>query len=70
MVPNKIKSLLTKNKTPEQLNEHYTEMEKLELEKGDFLAMVIAALITFLPVMLIIIAVLFGVIWLMFGRVF
>jgi len=67
MLAEKFKSLL-KKKTPEQLDTHYNEMEKAEPEKGDFLAMVIAAFITFLPVLIVTLAVIFGVIWLFFGR--
>jgi len=66
MLLEKLKSLLGNKKTPEQLNEHYNEMEKTELEKGDFLAMVIAALVTFLPVLLIAMAILYGIVWLLF----
>ncbi len=40
--------LFTK-KTKKELDEHY---ENLELEKGDLLAMIIAAIITFGPVVL------------------
>ena len=65
MLPERFKALLPKKKTDEELNKHY---EEVELEKGDFLAMVLAALITFLPVLLIVIAILFGVLWLVFGR--
>jgi flagellar biosynthesis/type III secretory pathway M-ring protein FliF/YscJ len=50
-------------KTKQELDEHY---DKIELEKGDFLAMVIAAFITFLPVLLITLFVLFGLIWFVF----
>ena len=60
--------LLGKKKTKEELNEHYDKMEQLELEKGDFLAMVIAAFITFLPVLIIALAIVFGIAWLFFGR--
>lgn len=38
-----------------------------ELEKGDVPAMMIAALITFVPVMLIVIALMVGIPYLMFG---
>ena len=58
--------LFGKKKTKEELDAHYDQMEQVELEKGDFLAMVIAALITFLPVLIIVLAVLFGVVWLVF----
>jgi len=61
----RLKSLLPKNKSKEELDQHY---DKIELEKGDFPAMVIAALITFLPVLIIALVVVFGVIWLLFVR--
>jgi len=65
---NRFKEVLGKKKTKEELDEHYNKMEEVELEKGDFLAMVIAALITFLPVVIIAMVVIFGLIWLVFGR--
>jgi len=64
----RFKEVLSKKKTKEELDEHYNKMEEVELEKGDFLAMVIAALITFLPVVIIAMVVIFGLIWLVFGR--
>ena len=65
MLPERYKSLLKPKKTKEELDEHY---ENIELEKGDFKAMVIAALITFVPVLIVILAVFYGIIWLLFGR--
>jgi uncharacterized membrane protein YdjX (TVP38/TMEM64 family) len=65
MITNRLKSLLSKNKTPEELKEHY---DSIELEKGDFLAMVIAAFITFLPVLIIAGVVVYGLIWLFVMR--
>jgi len=65
MLTERFKSLLSKKKTKEELDEHY---DNIELEKGDFPAMVIAALITFLPVLLIILAVFYGLLWLFFIR--
>ena len=59
----RFKSLFGKKKTPEELKEHY---DSIELEKGDFLAMLIAAFITFIPVILITLFVLFGLLWLIF----
>jgi len=56
---------LPKKKTKEELDEHY---DKIELEKGDFPAMVIAALITFLPVVIITMVVFYGIILLLFMR--
>jgi len=65
MIPEKFKAILSKNKTKKELDEHY---DNIELEKGDFLAMVIAAIITFLPVLIIILLVFFGAIWLFLIR--
>ena len=53
-----------KKKSQEELDKHY---DNIELEKGDFPAMVIAALITFLPVVIVAIAIMFGLYWLFFG---
>ena len=57
--------MVPKKKTKEELDEHY---KNIELEKGDFLAMCIAAFITFLPVVIIAMAVIYGVIWLLMTR--
>ena len=62
----RFKEILSRGKTKEQLDEHYKKMEELELEKGDFPAMVIAAIITFIPVVLIALAVIFGLVWLFY----
>ena len=43
-------------------------MEEVELDKKDRPAMVIAALIVFIPALLLVLGVFLGVIWLMFGR--
>lgn len=59
----KLKSKIAKPKTKEELDEYY---DNLELEKGDIPAMLIAALITFVPVILIIMAVVYGFLWLVF----
>ena len=59
----KLKSKIAKPKTKEELDEYY---DNLELEKGDISAMLIAALITFVPVILIIMAVVYGFLWLVF----
>ena len=64
----RFKEALGKKKTKEELNDHYNKIEEVELEKGDFLAMVIAAFITFIPVVIIAMVVIFGLIWLLFGR--
>jgi len=65
MITSRFKEILGKKKTKEELDKHY---DSIELEKGDFPAMVIAALITFLPVVLIAMTVIFGLLWLLFGR--
>jgi len=64
-IPEWFKNRLPQKKTREELDEHY---EKIELEKGDYPAMVIAAFITFLPILLIAMAVFYGVLWLLFLR--
>jgi len=52
---------LPKKKTQEELDAHY---DNIELEKGDFLAMIIAAAITFIPVVIVILVIIFGLMWL------
>ena len=64
-IPEKLKAHFPKKKTKEELDAHY---ESLELEKGDFLAMVIAAFITFMPVLIVAMVVFYGLIWLLFIR--
>jgi len=61
-IPGRIKDLLPKNKTQEQLDKHY---DNVELEKGDFLAMCIAAVITFMPVLIIALVVVYGLMWIL-----
>ena len=65
MLPSRLKEILGKKKTKEELDEHY---KSIELEKGDFPAMVIAAIITFLPVLIVVLVIFFGTMWLIFGR--
>ena len=62
-IPERIKSRLPKKKTKEELDNHFDE---IELEKGDLPAMIIAALITFLPVLIITLLVVYGLVWLIF----
>ncbi len=50
-----------KDKSNHELEEHY---EKIELEKGDLTAMLIAALITFLPIVIVISLMYVGVVFL------
>ena len=65
MFPERLKEIFKQKKTKEELDNHY---EEIELEKGDFLAMVIAGIITFLPVLIIILLVFFGTLWIFFVR--
>jgi len=65
MFPERLKEIFKQKKSKEELDKHY---EEIELEKGDFLAMVIAGIITFLPVLIIILLVFFGTLWIFFVR--
>jgi len=57
-----------KKMTKEERKELMEQLKESPLEKGDFLAMVIAALLTFLPVLLILLGLLFFLIWFFFYR--
>jgi hypothetical protein len=59
----RFRKIFGKEKSKDELERHY---EGLELEKGDFPAMVIAAVITFFPVLLIAMFVIYGLVWLLF----
>ena len=61
----KLRSLAPPKKTKEELDEHY---KNVELEKGDLPAMIIAAFITFLPILIVVMAVVYGLVWLLFLR--
>ena len=63
--PGRLREALFRKKTKEELDAHY---ENIELEKGDFPAMVIAAFITFFPVMIIVLVLVYGSMWLFFMR--
>ena len=63
--PDKLKLRLPKQKTKEELDEHY---KNIELEKGDLPAMIIAAFITFLPILIIAMIVFYGLLWLLVSR--
>ena len=67
-LPERIRERLPRKKTREEINEHFDSIEKVELEKGDFLAMCIAAFVTFIPVLIIAMVIFYGVIWLLFMR--
>lgn len=53
MILERWRKYLPKEKTKRELDEHYREMEKLELEKGDLPAMILGALIAFAPLLVI-----------------
>ena len=59
---------LPKKKTKEEIDKHLSGVEEVGLEKGDFPAMVIAAFITFFPVLIVAMLVFYGLIWLLFVR--
>ena len=64
--PHKLKEILDKNKkTQEEIDKYQSG---IELEKGDFLAMVIAAIITFLPVLIVAMVVIYGLAWILLVR--
>ena len=62
---NKLKKILNLDKIEQEFEEN---MEDVELEKNDRKAMIIAAIIVFVPAMLFIIAAFCFVIWFFFGR--
>ena len=64
--PRRLTEILNKYKKTDAEVEAY--QESIELEKGDFLAMVIAAIITFLPVLIVVMVIIYGVIWLILIR--
>ena len=64
-LPKRFRDRLKKEKTKEELDERY---KNIELEKGDFPAMVIAAFITFVPVLIIAMAVIYGLLWIFMLR--
>ena len=48
------KSRLPKEKTEEELEEHYKKMDEMDLDKGDFAAMIIGAFMAFWPILVIV----------------
>lgn len=64
----RLRGLLPKNKTGEELDEHYRRMEETKLEKGDFPAMVIAAFLTIGLPLLVIMGAVYGFVYLLFMR--
>jgi len=64
----KLRALLPKEKSPEELDEHYRKMEEIQLEKGDMLAMLIAAFLTLGIPLLLIAGAIYGFIYLVMVR--
>lgn len=64
----KLLDRLIKKKTAEELDEHFNKMEQVELEKGDLPAMLIAASVSIVLPLALIISALYGVIYLIFIR--
>ncbi len=60
LFPKKIRRVLNIKKAEER---HATE-EKVDLEKGDFLAMLIAGFLVFTPVILLLVGIVWGLYWL------
>ena len=51
------KKRLPREKTQKELDEYYDEIEKLELDKSDYFAMFLGALMAFWPLILIVAAI-------------
>lgn len=64
----KIKERLPKDKSPEELDEHYREIERVGLDKSDFLAMAIAVFITIVLPLVAILGAFYGILYLLFIR--
>jgi hypothetical protein len=60
LFPRKIKRVLD----VKGAEERHRREEKVELEKGDFLAMLISAFLVFTPVILLLIGIVYGLAWL------
>ncbi len=57
-----------KKYTKQEIAEANQKLRETEFEKGDLLALIIAALLTFIPMMLVVLGVMVGIIWLFFIR--
>ncbi len=53
----RLRDRLPREKSEEELEEHYRKMEEMPLEKGDRLAMFLGALMAFWPLILIVLAI-------------
>lgn len=50
------------------IDEIKAKLKETDFEKGDLTALIIAALVTVIPVMLLIVGIMMGVVWLIFIR--
>lgn len=57
-----------KKYTKEELEEFNQKLKETPLEKGDMGAMIVAAIVTIMPVIAVMLAVLVGIIWFFFLR--
>ncbi len=64
----RLRERLPKQKTSEELDEHYRQMEEIKLEKGDLPAMLIAAFLTLGIPLLLVAGALYGIIYLILAR--
>jgi len=64
----KLRALLPKEKSPEELDEHYRQIEEIKLEKGDMPAMLIAAFLTLGVPLLLIAGAIYGSVYLALAR--
>lgn len=63
-----LRDRLPENKTKEQLKEHYKAMEDSGVDKKQERSMILAALLTILPVVILLLAAIYGIMWLLFLR--
>ncbi|PKM87769.1 MAG: hypothetical protein CVU85_05240 [Firmicutes bacterium HGW-Firmicutes-10] len=54
--------------TKEEIRDYEEKLKNTDFEKGDMMAMIIAAMITIMPAMLAVIAFMIGIVWLIFLR--
>jgi uncharacterized RDD family membrane protein YckC len=57
-----------KQYTKEEVEESKRKLKETEFEKNDLAAMIIAALIAFVPMMLLVLGIMLGIIWFIFLR--
>lgn len=64
----RLKERLPKEKSPEELREHYRQIDEVGLEKSDILAMFIAVFVTIVLPLILILGTFFGILYLVFIR--